>query len=113
MKIRGDYMKKAKELLGARIKELRKARGFTQEQFAEMIGVEPRHVSRMEGGYTAPSINRLEKIAEALNIPLKDFFDFMHLDSPDTRTKNMEELVKGMNEDYQRIIYKIVKAFGG
>lgn len=55
----------------------------------------------------------LEKIAEALNVPLKDFFDFMHLDSPDTRGQNMEGLLKGMNEDYQRIIYKIVKAFEG
>ena len=106
-------MKTTKALLGARIREFRKAKNLTQEQLAEIIGVEPRHMSRMEGGYSYPTIDRLEKIAEALNVPLKDFFDFMHLDSPDTRTKNMEELVKGMNEDYQRIIYKIVKAFDG
>ena len=106
-------MKTTKALLGARIREFRKAENLTQEQLAEIIGVEPRHMSRMEGGYSYPTIDRLEKIAEALNVPLKEFFDFMHLDSPDTRTKNMEELVKGMNEDYQRIIYKIVKAFEG
>lgn len=106
-------MKTTKALLGSRIREFRKAKNLTQEQFAEMIGVEPRHVSRMEGGYTAPSIDRLEKIAEALNVPLKDFFDFMHLESQDTRAQNMEELVNGMNEDYQRIIYKIVRAFEG
>jgi hypothetical protein len=57
--------------------------------------------------------NEIEKIAEALNVPLKDFFDFMHLESPVARTDNIEKLMKGMNEDYQRIIYKIVRAFEG
>ncbi len=106
-------MKTTKELLGARIRELRKARNLSQEQLAEMIDVEPRHVSRLEVGSSYPRIDRLEKIAVALNVPLKDFFDFMHLESPDARTRNIEEMVKGMDEDYQRIIYKIVRAFEG
>ncbi len=106
-------MKNTKELLGARIKEFRKAQGMTQEQLAEQIGVEPRHISRMEGGYNAPSIDRLEKIAKALNVPMRDFFDFMHLDSPDARAQSLEEMLKGMDENYQRIIYKIVRAFEG
>ena len=72
-----------------------------------------RHVSRMEGGYNAPSIDRLEKIAVALNVPIRDFFDFMHLESPVTRAQNMDVLLKGMSEDYQRIIYKILQAFEG
>jgi len=106
-------MKTTKELLGARIKEMRRSCGLSQEQLAEKIGVEPRHMSRIEVGKNYPTIDRLEKIAEALNVPLKDFFDFMHLDSPDTRALKIEELVKGMNEDYQRIIFKIVRAFEG
>lgn len=106
-------MKATKVLLGERIRELRKARGLTQEQLAELVEVEQKHVSRLELGKSYPTIERLEKIAEALNVPLKDFFDFMHLDSPDTRALKIDELVKGMNEDYQRIIYKIVQAFKG
>lgn len=106
-------MKATKVLLGERIRELRKARGLTQEQLAELVEVEQKHVSRLELGKSYPTIERLEKIAGALNVPLMDFFDFMHLDSPDTRAVKIEELVKGMNEDYQRIIYKIVRAFKG
>ena len=104
-------MKTTKELLGARIREFRKERHLTQEQLAEIIGVEPRHISRIEGGYSYPTIERLERIAVALQVPLKDFFDFMHLDNPDSRTVELEHLVKGMSEEYQRIIYKIVRAF--
>lgn len=106
-------MKATKVLLGERIRELRKAKGLTQEQLAELVEVEQKHVSRLELGKSYPTIERLEKIAEALNVPLKDFFDFMHLDSPDTRALKIDEAVKGMNEDYQRIIYKIVQAFKG
>lgn len=44
----GECMKNTKELLGARIKEIRKARGLTQEQLAEMVDIEQKHVSRIE-----------------------------------------------------------------
>jgi transcriptional regulator with XRE-family HTH domain len=93
----GAYMKITKEVLGARIKEMRKFCGLSQQQLAEKIGVEPRHMSRIEVGKNYPTIDRLEKIAEALNVPLKDFFDFMHLDSPDTRALKIDELMKSMN----------------
>lgn len=104
-------MNTTKKLLGARIRELRKSRNLSQEQLTDLIGVEPRHVSRLEVGSSYPTIDRLEKIAAALNVPLKDFFDFMHLANPDVRAKNIEKLVKGMKEEHQKIVYKIVQAF--
>lgn len=104
-------MKTVKELLGARIKELRKDRRLSQEQLAELIGVEPRHISRIEVGENSPTVERLEKIAQALNVPMKDFFDFMHLEDRDTRAHSLEERVKLLSEEYQQIIYKIVGVF--
>jgi len=100
-------MKSTKELLGARIKELRKSCGFSQEHLAEMVGVEPKHVSRIEVGSSYPSLNRVELIAEALGRPIRDLFDFMHLESPDIRVTDMGEMVKEMNEEHQRLIYRI------
>lgn len=104
-------MKPIKKLLGERIREFRKAKGLTQEQLAERVGVEPRHISRIEGGYNSPSIERLAKISEALNVPIKDFFDFMHLNTSEERLKDIDGLIKGMNEENQQIIYKIIHAF--
>ena len=43
-------MKDSKVLLGGRIKELRKIRGFSQEQLSEMVGVDSKHLSRIEVG---------------------------------------------------------------
>ncbi len=104
-------MKSMKELLGARIKELRKARGFSQEQLAELVGVEPKHISRIEVGGSYPSLNRVELIAVALGSQIKDLFDFMHLETADMRIVDIEAVVKSLKEDQQRLVYKIVCAF--
>ncbi len=39
-----------KKSFGARIKELREQKGLNQEQLAEIIGLESRHLSRIETG---------------------------------------------------------------
>jgi len=102
-------MKATKELLGERIRELRKIRGLTQEQLAELVDVEQKHVSRLELGKSFPTIERLEKIAVALNVQLRDFFEFIHLADPDTRTNSINEMLKGLNEDNQKIAYKVFR----
>ncbi len=106
----GECMKNTKELLGARIKEIRKARGLTQEQLAEMVDIEQKHVSRIESGKNYPTIDRLEKIAAALNVPLISFFDFLHLENDDERVVNIEEMIKELDEDSRKIAYKMIKA---
>lgn len=103
-------MKSTKELLGARIKELRKAYKLSQEELAEKIGVEPQHMSRIESGRSYPSLDRLEKISIALNIPLKDFFEFMHLEDVAERLETIETLVKELNEDRQRFAFRMLKS---
>ncbi|MEW6002951.1 MAG: helix-turn-helix transcriptional regulator [Nitrospirota bacterium] len=43
---------------------------------AEKVNVSTETISRMERGVTIPSVKTLENIAQALNTPLKTFFDF-------------------------------------
>ena len=100
-------MSNTKELLGERIRELRKFRGFTQEQFAELIEVEQKHVSRLELGKSFPTIERLEKIASALHVPLRDLFDFIHLSDLNTRSISIEEMLSGLDEESQKVAYKV------
>lgn len=103
--------KATKKLLGARVKELRKARGLSQEQLAEVIGIVPAHVSRIEVGRSYTTLDRLERIANALDVPIKELFEFMHLENDTVRNGDIGEMVKELDEDYKKIIYKIVKAF--
>ena len=37
-----------KQLFGKRVRELRKRQGLTQEKLAEMVGIEPRNLLKIE-----------------------------------------------------------------
>lgn len=104
-------MKTATELLGARIRELRKQRGIIQEQLAEVIGIEQKHVSLIEKGKSYPSLDRLIRIAEIFQIPLPSLFDFKHLEDKDERVLQLNEMISRLSEQDQRRVYKIVKTF--
>ena len=72
-------MQTAKELLGMRVREIRKQRQLSQEKLAERIGLDPKQISRIEGGKSAPSFETLESIARNLQVEMKDLLDFQHL----------------------------------
>lgn len=52
--------------MGARIGELRRARGLTQEAVAEQLGVSAQAVSKWENDASCPDIMSLPKLAELL-----------------------------------------------
>lgn len=57
-----------------RIKEILKQRGVTQKGLAEKIGVSIISISRIAQGEQNPSLDTLQKIAEALGVSLADLF---------------------------------------
>ena len=58
-----------KKLLGEKVKRLRKMRGFTQEQFAEMIDITPRNLCRVEAGQSFVTSETLDKILSKVLLP--------------------------------------------
>ena len=62
--------------VGNRIKELRKQRGLSQEKLANNCELDRTYVASVENGKRNISIINLEKIVKALNVTLKEFFDF-------------------------------------
>ncbi|MGH9948826.1 MAG: helix-turn-helix domain-containing protein [Pyrinomonadaceae bacterium] len=61
--------------IGERIKELRTKRGISQEALAHLADLDRTYVNSVENGKRNISIENIQKIAKALNISLKDFFD--------------------------------------
>lgn len=59
-------------LLGRNIADRRIALGLTQAEFAERLGADTVTVSRFERGSHLPSLQRLEKIADTLGMPLAE-----------------------------------------
>jgi len=58
--------------IGRNIRCARKLSGYTQEQFAELIGISVLHYGRLERGDRSVSLTQLEKIANLLNTSLED-----------------------------------------
>jgi transcriptional regulator with XRE-family HTH domain len=100
-----------KELLGARIKELRKKRGFTQQKLSEIIEIDPKHLSRIEVGKSYPSLETLDKISKVLKMELRDFFEFSHQGTSRKEIdKTITTLLKEASPDILPIIAKVVRA---
>lgn len=56
--------------IGSYVRDVRVSRGLTQGSLAELIGVEPETISRLERGVALPSLVKLEEIALALRVSL-------------------------------------------
>lgn len=96
-----------KQLLGARIKELRKSRGMTQDQLAERVDLATRYISLIEVGRSSPSLETIENIARALEVELKTLFDFLHLDPDAIASKGLENSLDGISESNRQLLYRI------
>ena len=59
---------------GARLKAYRLKRGFSMRGLASRAGVTASFISMVESGKTSPTIITLQKILEALKVPVAEFF---------------------------------------
>lgn len=55
-------------LLGQRIREQRKAKGWTMEQLAEKVELSPNYVGDLERGVKIPSLETFIRIVEVLDV---------------------------------------------
>jgi transcriptional regulator with XRE-family HTH domain len=62
--------------LGNNIKSLREKHNLTQEQLAEKSGLSLDYIGKIEVCINKPGFRSLIKISKALNIHIKELFDF-------------------------------------
>src|SRR6201991_1176167 len=60
--------------IGATIRDFRLQRGMSQGDIEKRTGLLRCYLSRVENGHTVPSLETLQKIAAALDLPLSQFF---------------------------------------
>ncbi len=99
-----------KKKLGLKIKELRKRKGFTQEQLAELINMEQNSISVIESGRNFPTLGTLEKIAQILEVNLSDFFNYDYIDDIETIKASTEDIIRKMDDNQLRQLFKYVKS---
>ncbi len=62
--------------LGKNIKKRRQELGYTQQELADKIGKGLNFVGKVEIAFSKPSLDTVIEIAKALDVKLKDLFDF-------------------------------------
>lgn len=65
-----------KQLFGKKLKAIRESRGLTQQEFAELVNLQPNSIGQIEIGNKAVSFSTIERFAQKLNINYKEFFEF-------------------------------------
>ena len=76
--------------LGLRIKELREKQGLTQLKLAEILDMEASNLSKIERGIQIPKEESLDNISKALNVEVKELFDY-------TENINKQDLILKIN----------------
>lgn len=97
-------------LLGRRIRAIRRARGWTQEELGAKAGISYKFVGEIERCQQNPSFDTLDKIADALEIELYELFRF---EQGITNRKDIEswmaKIIKGIPEDDLRQVFFVLR----
>ena len=92
--------------IGGFLKELRKEKGITQEEFAEMLYVSGRTVSRWETGTNMPDISVLVDIAEIFDVSIPEIINGER--KSEIMEKEVKETVLSLS-DYEEAINQKLK----
>jgi len=112
-KIRRENMYYNIKESGKRIKNLRKNKGFTQETFADVVGLSYRSIADIERGYRGTSIDVLVVMRKVLDTTL----DYLVVGDVSIQSeievseaeKFITSLLVGKSEDQKMIAGKILK----
>ena len=102
-------MDSLKKKFGKRVKELRKKEGLTQEQVAEIVNIEPPNISKMENGLHFPQPENIEKLSKALNVEIKELFDFSHLMQDEKLIDDITKELKNLPSSELMYIFKTIQ----
>src|SRR4051812_7182523 len=86
--------------IGVTIRSFRLQKGMSQGDIEKRTGLLRCYLSRVENGHTVPSIDTLQKIAGALDLPLSQMFD-------EGQTQPREVPGLSLNEDEIRFLTQV------
>ena len=99
------------ELFGRRLRSLREGRGLTQQQLGEAADVSYKYLGAIERGEENPSLRVLASLAGALEVDLRDLFEFQHEEtSPAGLRKQLNHLLRAADVASLQQAVKLMRA---
>lgn len=102
------------KVIGEKIAKRRTAQGFTQEAIANLLDVNPSHISNIEHGRAHPSLTILVRIANILHCSVDCFLDgeyTFHItkDSESALDDKITDMLKYCDSDKKQRILKMIE----
>ncbi|WP_310121391.1 helix-turn-helix domain-containing protein [Paraburkholderia terricola] len=94
--------------VGESIAGLRRAKGLTQAQLAEMIDLEQEAVSRWERGTRVPTLLRLQQLSDALECSVDQLLQ-RGSPRPDDQLANVANALSGLDADERALVVNFVQ----
>ena len=103
-------MSEIAKTVGQRIRNYRTKAGFSQEKLAELSGCHPTYIGQLERGEKNATIESIEKITTALNVPMSTLFEQLGGQDDGSRNIPLEcyELLSAKTPDEQEQLFKIL-----
>lgn len=97
-------------IFGIKIRQRRKTLGLTQEQLAEKIGIDNKHLSKIENGIHLPTYKTIRKLANTLQIDFSDCNEELSLlNSNPIYLKSLKILNSAKNDTERNYYFEILK----
>jgi len=91
-------MEKLAVVFGRRVRALREARRWTQDELAKAAGLGPKHIGVIERGIKSSSFDAVQKLASALGVEYYQLFVPQH-----RRTESVEREISAVLAQPKRI----------
>ena len=103
-------MSEIAKAVGQRIRNYRTRAGFSQEKLAELSGCHPTYIGQLERGEKNATIESIEKIATALNLPMAKLFEQLGGQDDSSRNIPLEcyEFLSAKTLDEQEQLFRIL-----
>lgn len=96
--------------VGQRIRNYRTNNGLSQEKLAELSGCHPTYIGQLERGEKNATIESIDKIATALNVPMSKLFEQLGGQTDGARNIPLEcyEFLSSKTSDEQEQLFRIL-----
>lgn len=104
--------KDEKILMGLKIRNIRKEKGFTQEKLSEILNIDISGLSKIENGKCFPSVETIYKIIKKLEISPNELFNKSPSHSDIKENLTIEKIKKLSSKDKEKVL-KILEIIRG
>jgi transcriptional regulator with XRE-family HTH domain len=97
-------------VIGDKLRTLREQKNLSQGDIEKRTGLLRCYISRVENGHTVPSVDTLEKMARALEVPMYRLFtDEDHVKKPNIPVE--DRVSRAANSKQERVLRAFAKLF--